>query len=64
MYISGGASKVFGFDKVIESVAETPVTYLNPFNKINYDEDTYGEEFVEETFSFAPISLALALRGL
>ena len=62
IFVSGGASKVYGLPELVAERLETSVELLNPFNAITYNPKDFDAEFIEEVGASAAIAVGLAVR--
>lgn len=62
-FVTGGSSLIPGFVEGMESVLGIEVQFLNPFEKISYDEKKFSEEDIGQIASTGLIAVGLAMRS-
>jgi len=62
LYLSGGGSKIKGFDLILQQHIGIPVEVVNPFKKIEYDEKKFDLEYLKEIGSIMAVGVGLASR--
>jgi len=60
--LSGGASRVDGFQKALEERFSTVIEPFNPFQKISFDPAKLGVADAERVTTAAAVAVGLALR--
>ena len=64
LYISGGVSKTSGIDEVFEQRLGVPVEVLDPFRRIEVDEDLFDPAYVQAVGPLFAVGVGLAMRRL
>jgi len=62
LYVSGGGSKIKGFEAILEQQTGIPVEVVNPFNRIAYDEANFEPEYLTEIGPMMAVGIGLASR--
>jgi len=62
LYLSGGGSKIKGFDLILQQQIGMPVEIVNPFKKIEYSEKDVDLEYLKEIGSIMAVGVGLASR--
>lgn len=64
VFLSGGASKTSMLSEAIQNKLGVPVTILNPFQKVKYNEKEFDPEYLQEIGPLVTVALGLATRRL
>lgn len=62
--VSGGSSRIPGFQKYLEMETGTPVEELNPFSNLMIDEKRFDSEYLRYMAPQAAVAVGLALRSI
>ncbi|HMK76789.1 MAG TPA: type IV pilus assembly protein PilM [Thermodesulfobacteriota bacterium] len=62
LYLSGGGSKIKGFDTTLQQQIGIPVEVVNPFNKIDYSGRDFDIEYLREIGPIMAVGVGLASR--
>jgi type IV pilus assembly protein PilM len=62
LYLSGGGSKIKGFDIVLQQQIAIPVEIVNPFKKIDYRGKDFDLEYLREIGPIMGVAVGLASR--
>jgi Tfp pilus assembly PilM family ATPase len=61
--LSGGASRVDGFQKALEDRFSTVIEAFNPFQKISFDPAKLGVSDADRVTTATAVAVGLALRA-
>lgn len=64
IYLSGGSSRVKGFEENLTKKINVPIEFINPFKAIKYNENMFDSEYLKELAPTAAVGVGLALRSL
>jgi len=64
IYISGGVSRTAGIIEVLEQRLGVPVETLNPFRRVEIDEEMLDREYVQAVAPLFAVGVGLAMRRL
>lgn len=64
LFVSGGVSKTAGIDEVFEQRLGVPVEVLDPFRRIEVDEDLFDPAYVQAVGPLFAVGVGLAMRRL
>jgi len=62
LYLSGGGSKIKGFDSIVQQQIGLPVEVVNPFKKIDYSGSDFDPEYLREIGPIMAVGVGLASR--
>ena len=62
LYLSGGGSKIKGFDIILQQQVGIPVEVVNPFKKIDYSGRNFDMEYLREIGPIMAVGVGLASR--
>ena len=62
LFLSGGGSKIKGFDVILQQQIGIPVEVVNPFNKIDYSGGDFDLEYLREIGPIMAVGVGLASR--
>ncbi len=62
LYLSGGGSKIKGFDIILQQQIGLPVEIINPFKKIEFSEKNFDLEYLREIGPMTAVGVGLATR--
>jgi type IV pilus assembly protein PilM len=62
LYLSGGGSKIKGFDIILQQQIGIPVEVVNPFKKIDYSGRNFDMEYLREIGPIMAVGVGLASR--
>jgi type IV pilus assembly protein PilM len=62
LYLSGGGSKIKGFDIILQQQIGVPVEVVNPFKKIDYRGKDFDLEYLREIGPIMGVAVGLASR--
>jgi len=62
LYLSGGGSKIKGFDIILQQQIGIPVEIVNPFKKIDYSGRNFDMEYLREIGPNMAVGVGLASR--
>jgi type IV pilus assembly protein PilM len=62
LYLSGGGSKIKGFDIILQQQIGIPVEVVNPFKKIDYRGKDFDLEYLREIGPIMGVAVGLASR--
>ncbi len=64
IFVSGGASRIPGFQKYLEMETEIPVVELNPFSSLQISEKAFDPKYLNYMAPQAGVAVGLALRSI
>jgi type IV pilus assembly protein PilM len=64
LFISGGVVRMAGISEVLEQRLGVPVEILNPFRRIEIDEEHFDPEYVQAVSPLFAVGMGLAMRRL
>ncbi len=64
MVISGGCTRIKGFDQFLSNQLGLPVELSNPFRNVQYSEKTFDPEYLQTMAPVAAVGVGLALRRM
>jgi len=62
LYLSGGGSKIKGFDIILQQQIGMPVEIVNPFKKVDYSGKNFDLEYLREIGPIMAVGVGLASR--
>lgn len=63
IFISGGCSKAYNLVETISAKIGLPVTAINPFARLHYNEKDFDPEYLREIGPLMVVPVGLAIRG-
>lgn len=64
MSIVGGCVKMLGINQVLEAITGVPVSIINPFKNIAFNEDIFPSNYLAQVSPFFGVAIGTAIRGL
>jgi type IV pilus assembly protein PilM len=64
LYISGGVARMAGISELLEQRLGVPVEILDPFRRIEIDEELFDPEYVQAVRPLFAVGMGLAMRRL
>ncbi len=64
IFISGGSSRIQGFQKYLEMETDIPVAELNPFSNLQINEKLFDPKYLSYMAPQAAVAVGLALRSI
>lgn len=61
-YLSGGGSKIKGFDAILQQQIGVPVEVVNPFRRVEYDEKNFEMDYLREIGPIMAVGVGLSSR--
>jgi type IV pilus assembly protein PilM len=62
--LSGGGAKYKNLDRILSQKLHIPITFANPFRKIQFDSVKFPPDYLQEISLLASVCTGLALRRL
>jgi type IV pilus assembly protein PilM len=64
LYVSGGVARMAGISEVLQGRLGVPVEILDPFRRIEIDEELFDPEYVQAVRPLFAVGMGLAMRRL